>query len=56
MVAPTGSDISTSDSLLFDELEVRFGKRLTHLREYFCAAEVVVAAIGCALESLSVFG
>ena len=48
--------LETDRTLLFDELEVRFGKRLTHLREYFCAAEVVVAAIGCALESFSVFG
>ena len=48
--------LETDRNSLFDELEVRFGKRLTHLREYFCAAEVVVAAIGCAFEGFLVFG
>ena len=42
--------------LLFDEFEVCFGEGFAHLSEDFCAAEVVVAAIGCALECFSVFG
>ncbi len=48
--------VSTTNFLLLDELEIGFSEGFAHLSKDFCAAEVMVSAIRCALKCFPVFG